>query len=178
MRHGRCALGHEVAAEETCSAFDWRKLRGPVRRVHSKRAFSSSTCCTLPSPTSIIMSPLTARESTWAIGRRGGDWICQACLRKAFRPLDRDQRHTGLGPRTFSATSRRHAATQREPLLPDRPARTRFAPSPTGHLHIGGLRTALFSYLLAKRTKGKFLLRIEDTDQVRLTSNLCRRQRH
>ena len=44
---------------------------------------------------------------------------------------------------------------------------TRFAPSPTGYLHIGGLRTALFSYLWAKRNNGKFLLRIEDTDKAR-----------
>lgn len=50
--------------------------------------------------------------------------------------------------------------------LPDAPARTRFAPSPTGYLHLGSLRTALFNYLLAKRTGGQFLLRIEDTDQV------------
>ena len=45
--------------------------------------------------------------------------------------------------------------------------RTRFAPSPTGMLHIGGLRTALFAYLVARQTKGSFLLRIEDTDQER-----------
>lgn len=44
---------------------------------------------------------------------------------------------------------------------------TRFAPSPTGHLHIGGLRTALFSYLHAKSKNGKFCLRIEDTDMTR-----------
>ncbi|MGE4419347.1 MAG: glutamate--tRNA ligase [Sulfurimonas sp.] len=44
---------------------------------------------------------------------------------------------------------------------------TRFAPSPTGYLHIGGLRTALFSYLWARRHEGKFLLRIEDTDKAR-----------
>ena len=42
--------------------------------------------------------------------------------------------------------------------------RTRFAPSPTGKLHIGGVRTALFNYLFAKSNGGKFLLRIEDTD--------------
>ena len=42
--------------------------------------------------------------------------------------------------------------------------RTRFAPSPTGELHIGGARTALFSYLLAKKNNGQFILRIEDTD--------------
>jgi len=46
---------------------------------------------------------------------------------------------------------------------------TRFAPSPTGFLHIGGARTALFSYLYAKRFNGQFLLRIEDTDRERST---------
>ena len=45
----------------------------------------------------------------------------------------------------------------------------RFAPSPTGFLHIGGARTALFNWLLARHTGGKFILRIEDTDQVRST---------
>ncbi|MDP3919685.1 MAG: glutamate--tRNA ligase [Candidatus Omnitrophota bacterium] len=45
--------------------------------------------------------------------------------------------------------------------------RVRFAPSPTGYLHLGNIRTALFNYLFAKRTGGKFILRIEDTDQER-----------
>jgi len=45
--------------------------------------------------------------------------------------------------------------------------RTRFAPSPTGYMHVGNLRTALYAYLLAKRHNGKFILRIEDTDQER-----------
>lgn len=45
--------------------------------------------------------------------------------------------------------------------------KVRFAPSPTGYLHIGGLRTALYNYLFAKKNKAKFLLRIEDTDQSR-----------
>ncbi|PPR37064.1 MAG: Glutamate--tRNA ligase [Alphaproteobacteria bacterium MarineAlpha6_Bin4] len=48
---------------------------------------------------------------------------------------------------------------------------TRFAPSPTGNLHIGSARTALFNWLFAKNTKGKFLLRIEDTDKVRSTKD-------
>jgi hypothetical protein len=51
--------------------------------------------------------------------------------------------------------------------LPTTPARTRFAPSPTGYLHLGSLRTALYNYLLAKATGGQFLIRIEDTDRVR-----------
>ena len=46
--------------------------------------------------------------------------------------------------------------------------RTRFAPSPTGYMHVGNLRTALYAYLLAKSLNGKFILRIEDTDQERL----------
>lgn len=47
------------------------------------------------------------------------------------------------------------------------PARVRFAPSPTGYLHLGGLRTALFNWLYARHTGGQFILRIEDTDQKR-----------
>lgn len=50
-----------------------------------------------------------------------------------------------------------------EQLLP----RVRFAPSPTGHLHLGGLRTALFNYVYARQQGGTFVLRIEDTDQTR-----------
>ena len=45
--------------------------------------------------------------------------------------------------------------------------RTRFAPSPTGFLHVGGIRTALFAYLVARQAGGKFVLRIEDTDKAR-----------
>ena len=52
--------------------------------------------------------------------------------------------------------------------------RTRFAPSPTGHLHIGGARTALFAWLYARHTQGKFILRIEDTDAERSTDEYTR----
>jgi glutamyl-tRNA synthetase len=52
--------------------------------------------------------------------------------------------------------------------------RTRFAPSPTGYLHIGGARTALFNYLFARRHGGKFILRIEDTDRERSTPEAIR----
>ncbi len=45
--------------------------------------------------------------------------------------------------------------------------RVRFAPSPTGGLHIGGIRTALYNYLFARNNGGSFILRIEDTDQAR-----------
>ncbi|HEU4913955.1 MAG TPA: glutamate--tRNA ligase [Candidatus Saccharimonadales bacterium] len=48
-----------------------------------------------------------------------------------------------------------------------KPARTRFAPSPTGYLHVGGIRTALFAWLVARQTGGQFVLRFEDTDKKR-----------
>ena len=53
--------------------------------------------------------------------------------------------------------------------MSDAPVVTRFAPSPTGYLHIGGARTALFNWLYARGHGGKFLLRIEDTDRERST---------
>ncbi|HME72765.1 MAG TPA: glutamate--tRNA ligase family protein, partial [Myxococcota bacterium] len=49
------------------------------------------------------------------------------------------------------------------------PPRTRFAPSPTGFLHIGGVRTALFNWAFTRRYGGRFILRIEDTDRERST---------
>ena len=117
------------------------------------------------------------------------EWICTSCCAKRSRKYSifnatqtsagerrsslkgtRSQRarHGPESSKSFSSTPATWAAPKRKPILPDHPARTRFAPSPTGYLHIGGLRTALFSYLLAKRTGGQFLLRIEDTDQVNL----------
>lgn len=54
--------------------------------------------------------------------------------------------------------------------------RVRFAPSPTGHLHIGGVRTALFNYLFARANGGKYLLRVEDTDKLRSTPEFQKSQ--
>lgn len=56
-------------------------------------------------------------------------------------------------------------------MLKDNIVRTRYAPSPTGYMHIGNLRTALYEYLIARKNKGKFILRIEDTDQERLVED-------
>ena len=55
-----------------------------------------------------------------------------------------------------------------ESRIPHGEVRTRFAPSPTGYMHVGNLRTALYTYLIARHNGGKFILRIEDTDQGRL----------
>ena len=57
---------------------------------------------------------------------------------------------------------------QMEARIPKGEVRTRFAPSPTGYMHVGNLRTALYTWLIARHNGGKFILRIEDTDQERL----------
>ncbi|MCQ2557662.1 MAG: glutamate--tRNA ligase [Oscillospiraceae bacterium] len=57
---------------------------------------------------------------------------------------------------------------EKEQCIPTGEVRTRFAPSPTGYMHVGNLRTALYTYLIARNAGGKFILRIEDTDQGRL----------
>ena len=83
-------------------------------------------------------------------------YTCRSCLIRLSR-------------RTISSkTAKDQSVTT---ALPSTPARTRFAPSPTGYLHLGSLRTALFNYLLAKSTGGQFLLRIEDTDQKRTVAD-------
>ena len=56
-----------------------------------------------------------------------------------------------------------------QPAMTNPPVRTRFAPSPTGQLHIGGARTALFNLLFSRHHGGQYLLRIEDTDRERST---------
>ena len=55
-----------------------------------------------------------------------------------------------------------------EVKIPKGKVRTRFAPSPTGYMHVGNLRTALYTWLIARNAGGTFILRIEDTDQGRL----------
>lgn len=58
-------------------------------------------------------------------------------------------------------------------IMNNNPISVRFAPSPTGHLHIGGVRTALFNYFYARNLGGKFILRIEDTDISRSTQEMA-----
>ena len=60
---------------------------------------------------------------------------------------------------------------ENEKRIPKGEVRTRFAPSPTGYMHVGNLRTALYTYLIARHAGGKFLLRIEDTDRGRLVTD-------
>lgn len=60
-----------------------------------------------------------------------------------------------------------YLCTQKTVIMSIKPVRVRFAPSPTGPLHMGGVRTALYNYLFAKKNNGTFIIRIEDTDQTR-----------
>ncbi|RDL39509.1 Glutamyl-tRNA synthetase [Venustampulla echinocandica] len=83
---------------------------------------------------------------------RASRWICHSC-----RGIKHASTSTGKSALSDASGDLRNLG----------PARTRFAPSPTGSLHLGSLRTALFNYLIAKATGGQFLLRIEDTDQKR-----------
>ena len=66
-----------------------------------------------------------------------------------------------IGPVYYS-----HSETANSPNTYGGDVRVRFAPSPTGQLHLGGLRTALYNFLFARSHNGTFILRIEDTDQV------------
>src|SRR5690606_28100171 len=59
---------------------------------------------------------------------------------------------------------------------PNDAVRVRFAPSPTGYLHVGGARTALYNWLYARKKGGKFILRVEDTDQARSTEEALQMQ--
>lgn len=86
--------------------------------------------------------------------------VCRSCQFKLLRGAARH--HSTEKHRDFARVFSRVPSK-----LPSTPARTRFAPSPTGYLHLGSLRTALFNYLLARRTGGQFILRIEDTDTKR-----------
>ncbi len=81
--------------------------------------------------------------------------------------------HRHGGERHLAPQADRAVASATEiPGMPSSPpARARFAPSPTGRFHIGGARTALYDYLLARQTGGQFILRIEDTDQKRFDPN-------
>lgn len=83
----------------------------------------------------------------------------------SFKVTDASCNHY-MSARYISTASCSARSKGLQPLSERGLARTRFAPSPTGYLHLGSLRTALFNYLIAKATGGQFILRIEDTDQV------------
>lgn len=148
--------------QRTFAAFgaSWHAQLRPAKSRHSNTAVQGKPDIHMPV---ISMKTVTLSRAT--------EWVCPSCLKSSFgqrvawqyaaKPPLKSYRRNFV-----SSASRSKNVQARDGKLPDYPARTRFAPSPTGYMHIGGLRTALFSYLLAKRTGGQFILRIEDTDQV------------
>lgn len=103
-------------------------------------------------------------------------WIKAVCGRAAVLQHSRKllPSHSRLQSRAYSFSLRKKESCGESAKEPSKkpqtvsPARTRFAPSPTGLLHLGSLRTALYNYLQARVTGGQFILRVEDTDQSRL----------
>jgi len=123
---------------------------------------------------------LLGSETTWAtsgVAAAGaGTMVTIAAASKVSRRHTRSwgssagrQRRGGLSVRALANSS---VAFQDEEVAsaPSRPVRVRFAPSPTGVLHVGGARTALFNWLFAKSQAGEMVLRIEDTDVARSTA--------
>ncbi|BGP72255.1 Glutamate-tRNA ligase [Rhodotorula toruloides ATCC 204091] len=89
-------------------------------------------------------------------------------LVRLSRRAHRDDLPLKYGLRAFSTSQRPlHAGCSNPATSSSAPPKLRFAPSPTGYLHLGGLRTALYNHLLARKLGGKWVLRIEDTDQTR-----------
>lgn len=131
--------------------------------IKSVRAYNSLPPSSFMGFSEIELDAMPIRPAlrSWQIQ---SPYTCRACLARLSRPA---KCYSTAAPEETQPV-KRHPAQQNKSKLPDGPARTRFAPSPTGYLHLGSLRTALFNYLLAKRTGGQFLLRIEDTDQVGL----------
>lgn len=101
---------------------------------------------------------------TW---RRPTTSICSTCRAQWIRQHSSSATNTKKGGGGLQALrSKLQPKNGSAHELPKTPARTRFAPSPTGYLHLGSLRTALYNWLLARATGGQFLIRVEDTDQV------------
>lgn len=83
-------------------------------------------------------------------------------------------RHRTLQQQRFCSNAvHDHEGHAHSTVSDEKRVRVRYAPSPTGYLHLGGLRTALFNYLFAKSAGGDFLLRIEDTDKVMHSVAVC-----
>ncbi|OAA60516.1 Glutamyl/glutaminyl-tRNA synthetase, class Ib [Niveomyces insectorum RCEF 264] len=105
-----------------------------------------------------------------------GRTVCFSCRARIFLQSRSSRSYasaapSAAGPEKARSLLDRRPDHARRARLPDGPARTRFAPSPTGYLHLGSLRTALYNYLLARATNGQFLLRLEDTDQARIVAS-------
>ncbi|KAF2225992.1 hypothetical protein BDZ85DRAFT_192331 [Elsinoe ampelina] len=106
----------------------------------------------------ICSSSEILRSRTAGAARRCVSSATRPCMTAWTRGSTASTRLISQGKRVRKVFDKSQAIT---------PARTRFAPSPTGFLHLGSLRTAIFNYLWAKKTGGQFILRVEDTDRKR-----------
>src|SRR5258706_2970782 len=114
---------------------------------------------------------ISRRGFRWHGPSRCAPWSAESDRARAARPEGRGYWRTGRDPASMRAP-RGNSATGRTQAPMN--VVTRFAPSPTGLLHIGGVRTALFSWLYARHNGGKFILRVEDTDRERSTDEATR----
>src|SRR5690606_30423927 len=140
----------------------------PRRRTSSQSPVSAPAAATSgASGGSSPSAKYTAQpppKATGAHNRHRSPWAARApaiaCRTRITGP--------GLGAAQSGAIATPSPAAPR-PMPDSSPVVTRFAPSPTGYLHIGGARTALFNWLYARGRNGKFLVRVEDTDRERST---------
>ncbi|KAK0711377.1 hypothetical protein B0H67DRAFT_585158 [Lasiosphaeris hirsuta] len=94
---------------------------------------------------------------------------CLPCMRARLRVTLLFPRCQSFAASSLTSSRLGKGGTGRSSTkLPGTSCRTRFAPSPTGYMHLGSLRTALYNFIIAKATGGQFILRVEDTDQSRL----------
>lgn len=151
-------------------------LSGHVGLKENIRSITSNICLVADTSHYTLVQSLQLMKLS-AINGRGLGYVCSSCRKAADKvsnkqtaSLNRPESssYQWISSRTYKTSSPRRAERRStNDLIPSSPVRARFAPSPTGYLHLGSLRTALFNYLLAKATGGQFILRVEDTDQVR-----------
>eukprot|EP00929_Paragymnodinium_shiwhaense_P025102 TRINITY_DN15260_c0_g1_i1.p1 TRINITY_DN15260_c0_g1~~TRINITY_DN15260_c0_g1_i1.p1 ORF type:complete len:638 (+),score=235.20 TRINITY_DN15260_c0_g1_i1:137-2050(+) len=143
--------------------------------LHAGEVASSSTAAVSSGCSSVAAVAAAAAAAAVLVSRRRVPAAAQRAggARCSLLPSAQSRRGAAKSPVALAAKSRYGTWADPEPLVlnegPKRPVKVRFAPSPTGVLHVGGARTALFNWLFAKSQGGEMVLRIEDTDFARST---------
>ena len=152
-----------------------RAAAGPTSRksiAYTLRSRAVYTRANPPPPIPSSAAPQRSARTRWRPPHPPRFRPGAARWRRPPRRADARQRRRRAGTRRERRAEGRASAWRRtitSAISPAPMVRVRFAPSPTGYLHIGGARTALFNWLWARKTGGTFVLRIEDTDQARST---------
>jgi len=129
----------------------------PVARLSTVGTRAVARVCLVPCAPKAALPLFHTLSASHALGRSSGLSQMRPTLVQTRGLAKRDRRE------------RMAAAVASVKPVADGAVRVRFAPSPTGNLHVGGARTALFNWLYARKTGGKFVVRVEDTDQARST---------